>query len=524
MLSVVPEMSQMTNGQQDRIAAYRRRRAPDSQSDSQTRPWGDIAGSARPLESHAPTSGPSNSTRGAFASAMRSPDTPPQQQHQQQQNLTREQAMAHALSAASREASHPPTAKRSDSHQYHDMDIRSYIFDLELQNRELRRQLETARTETALPSSAMLVGGSDEAKREFLTNVLTQVESIVEAHRNKANAEIHRYKTEAEQAKNALEQLRQVIQTEGLDLTLAPAMIQFHRKQKRAAASGGGIEPSPLGIDFPKEVDDMLHQVAVDILTKLQAVTDRNQLGSTMREACRSGFQFIVMHFTDELITATKRQDAAIETLRQELDDAKKENRTMLLAHETKRVEMATEHQLELDALRDEIRTLTASTAGSDTLTYAMHEKAFAEYAQLLVEARREAANLRAELDQEKTKSAEVCLRLKANLEKRRTEFEQEIVAKAEEVVTQRDRLISELESRLRQREAQFARNEARDCGVQAGEPLVNMPDKENFVPQLLSVYHRDSRATAQNNEIFEREVWKKTQELLSKYGNPRPN
>ena len=513
-------MASLSGAQQDRISSYRRRRAPDSQSDSQARPWGDLAGAPRAIESqHAAsmrqTYNPTDNRGGPFGRASMDqlpPMMPP----------TPTPSSARAQQSQDPEAWGPPPASKSGPRTppppHHDMDIRSYIFDLELQNRELRKQLETANS-NVFPATAALVGGSDDAKREFLTNVLAQVESIVEAHRNKANAEIHKYKTEAEQAKLALDQLRQVIQNEGLDLSLAPSLISFHKKQQRSADLGQGPAPTPLGINFPKEVDDMLHQVAVDILTKLQAVTDRDQLGGTTREAVRTGFQSVILHFTDEIVNATKRQERNLEQLRADLEDSRRQNRSLQLTHESKRVEMATEHSLEMDALRDEIRVLTASTAGTDSLTAAMHEKAFAEYAQLLVEARREGTNLRSELDIEKNKSAEVCLKLKATLEKRRAEFEQELVAKAEEVVSQRDRLIAELEGRLRSREAEFAKREHRDFGAQAGEPLVTMPEKENFVPQILSGMHKGSRVAAQSNEMFERDVWRKTQELLAKYG-----
>jgi hypothetical protein len=529
--------------QQDRISAYRRRRQPDSQSDSQARPWGDIAGAARPLTA-APTTAqqppppnrgqpelrvvPPTPTMGpisggsAFGAAMRTGfnDMPgrdgvvnspaPTYRQPRSDPPPPPPQMPSGYDMAPRSGSAAPAA--------HDVDIRSYIFDLEVQNRELRKQLEAVND--SIPTSAAVALGSDDAKRDFLTNVLVQVEGIVEAHRNKANAEIQKYKAEADQAKLALDQLREVIQTEGLDLTLAPAMIAFHKRQQKTHAEGRGPAPSALGINFPKEVDDLLHQVAVDILTKLQAVTDRDQLGTTMKEAVRTGFQSIVIHFTDEVINATKKQEASIQTLAAELEAARHDVRTANWTHETRRVELAAEYALELDAMKDQLRVLSANMNSSDNLSHAMHEKAFAEYAQLLTEARREAAQLRKEIDAEKTRSAEVCLKLKATLEKRREEFERDLVAKAEEVVAQRDRTLAELETRLAKRESEFALKyaEKRDFQAQAGEPLVTMPNKENFVPHIVNSLHKQSRVAAQSNELFERDVWRKTQELLSKY------
>lgn len=487
--------------QQQRVQAYRRRRGGGDSEDSGARPW-DIAGNARavePLPSSQPPSHAPSLPRAA-------PSTP---------------GNTHGVVTPGR-----PSAAGHGANGHGDdggapQDITSYILQLEQQNRDLRLQLTDAQSRLAHAEQGVSIATAErteESKRAFLNDVLSQVESIVEAHRNKAAAEIQHHKAEAEQAQLALKQLREAIHTEGMDLALAPALIAFHRKQAKAAATGEGRNPAALNITLPDETEQMLDQVATDMLAKLLAVQDPNDLGPVVRTGVKSGFETLVVHFTDQVIGALKEQQALVDSLKADLDEEERKARTAELTHEAQRVRMATEHSLEMDALRDEIRVLNAAS-GNDNLTTAVHEKAFAEYAQLLVEARREAANLRQELDNEKNHSAQVCLKLKGALQKRSTDFESAVVSRAEEVVQQRDRLIADLEARLREREAAHVVRERKDFGLQAGEPLVNLPEKERFVPQLLASMRSDARATAQSNEMFERDVWRKTHELLNKYG-----
>jgi hypothetical protein len=70
----------------------------------------------------------------------------------------------------------------------------------------------------------------------------------------------------------------------------------------------------------------------------------------------------------------------------------------------------------------------------------------------LLAEARRQQTQLRIELENEKNHSAQVCLKLKAALQKRNEDFEKAVLSRAEEVVSQREKYIAELEAKLEAR------------------------------------------------------------------------
>jgi hypothetical protein len=468
--------------QQSRVSNYRRRQAPDSVSDSQAPPGDDLYGTARPVP------------------------------RQQSYGLPPAVAQPHLVGTPKQAfgpADHLQPAAPAAAAAAAPTDITSYIMQLEKQNVDIRAQVLDLQASSRAPT----LERGEESKRAFLNDVLAQVESIIDAHRNKANAEIAKYKAEAEQAAMALKNLRQTIQSDGLDLAMAPAMIAFQRKQHAA-----GADAPPLGLSIPPDTERLLDGVATDLLATLLTVQGADDIGAVVRGAVKSAFEGIVVHFTDELCGNLDAQVAHVEALTAEIATARQESRTSQLAGEQQRVALATDHALELQALRDEMRAFQ-NAAGADEVTGAVHDKAFAEYAGLLVDARREAAHYAQELENEKNHSAAVCLKLKAALQQRNGDFEKAVLGRAEEVVAQKDRMITQLERRLREREASAAARQQQDAACQAGEPMVSVPTADTFVAQLVSSVHKDSRAAAQQQDLFERDVWQKTQELLGKYG-----
>ncbi|MGV2337287.1 MAG UNVERIFIED_CONTAM: hypothetical protein LVR18_25425 [Planctomycetaceae bacterium] len=85
---------------------------------------------------------------------------------------------------------------------------------------------------------------------------------LITAHENEAQAEIRNVQAfEAETAQLALKNLRAAIQgQEGMDLTMAPAMIAFHRKQQ---AMGAALPA--LGLQIPPEAQRLLEGLSQEL-------------------------------------------------------------------------------------------------------------------------------------------------------------------------------------------------------------------------------------------------------------------
>lgn len=515
--------------QRDRIAAYRRsqtQHSPDSLSDSQgggrvgREPF--FGGETRNLD-RPPAASPWNAAVPSGASAPSGTVLTPSGPTPSRPNQAAAAKMP--LSATSNE-------------------LTSYIFRLEQQNDELRRQLVSvsegqAGSPAAGAQSAVsrMIDRGEEGKRQFLNDVLAQVESVITAHKNKAQAEINRYKHEAEAAQLALKNLREAIQQEGMDLTMAPAMIAFQRKQQQDRQRRGAEaneEQTPLGLQISPDAQALLEQLSAELLAKLLTLKSSDDVPATVGQAVKQCFEGIVVHFTDQICRNTSFLDEANELLRRELHEARDDVRRLESAHEARRIDLVTRHDAEIQALRDEIacyqrangdttarsggaaRRLPGGVGQDEDLSANVHQRAFDEYAQLLTDARRDVQSLRLELENERNHSAQVCLKLKAALQKRNDEFEKAVVSRAEDVVQQRERRIAELEKQLLAKEPPSKI----DVNIQVGESLVGLPGLDQFVPQLLASVKKDPHSTRANNDLFEREVWRKTHELLTKYGN----
>jgi hypothetical protein len=398
----------------------------------------------------------------------------------------------------------------------------------------------------------------EEAKSQLLTDVLAQVEGLIATHKTQSAAEIARYRNEAERARQNLQQLREVIQQDGLELQLAPALVEFQRRQARlqrqraqrakdAGGSAGGDEPdvgddddapltaatATLSLALGADAERMLEVISEELLLQLLSLGDTKDVPSAVRRAVRDAFDGLVAHFAEELSVNARGAEESVAALQRELDDAREGMRTMQLAFDAYRVQCEADRQHETSALRDEIRVLLHQTAGpaggmtggaAHVAGQTMQERAFEEYAQLLADARRECDAQRQQAEAERTHSAEVCLRLKAALQRRSEEFERAVVARAEDVVAERDRRITELEEKLNV--VSGTSRAFRSVMCQAGEPAVHVPTADTFVPSLLSsmgkargVFAPAPRPDAAvPSDAFERGVWRKTQELLHKY------
>jgi hypothetical protein len=404
-------------------------------------------------------------------------------------------------------------------------DLTVYILDLERQNQELRSHISFLREaldhETQMSSGGggglaerVTMAQTEDEKRAFLTSIMSQVEVVIEAHKNKTASEIQRYKMEAENAQLALKNLRHSIQQEGMDLALAPAMMSLQRRTNRA------MNPEPatgVSMTLPPDARALLDGVANDVLEKLTAVSPSDDVGHVVRSAVTSSFESIVGFFTDQLIDASKASEHAVETIQAEMAAMKEDFRTQLSLSENQRVQLVQQAELEVQALHDELRSFHKAAA-TDDVQVSVHERAMNEITEMLVQSRHETNRLRQDLETEKNHCAQVCLKLKSALQKRNAEFEKAVVVRAEEVVATRDQRISELEEALRTYAGESARP-VRHAGVQVGDAAVLLPSEDNFVPHVLSSVKKGLRTTATTNEKFEKEVWRKTQELLSKYG-----
>ena len=525
-------MSLFSQQQQERVFQYRRSRRPDSLSESQARPQEeDLIGYGRVIEPNSDlfpqVAAPPSRPQFGFA-----PGFPQQAGSQQQQGgSNRNQPTPQSGINRTPPAGSHPSGDGGGAAIPSDLTV--YILDLERQNQELRSHItflrealnhETQMSGVPAASAVLAAGGgggdrlrtlqSEDEKRAFLAEILSQIEVVIQAHKNKTASEIQKYKLDAENAQLALKNLRSSIQQEGLDLTLAPAMISMQRRTNRA------LNPEPatgVALNLPPDARALLEGVANDVLERLMGVSSSDDVAVVVRAAVTTSFETIVGFFTDQLIDATKSSEALVEAVKAELAAAKDDFKTQLSLSENQRVQLVQQGELEIQALRDELRAFHTASA-SDDVQASVHERALAEYTEMLVESRQETNKLRQDLEAEKNHCAQVCLKLKSALQRRNAEFEKAVVTRAEEVVAARDKRISELESTLKRFNSDAVRA-VRHAAVQVGDSSILLPTEDNFVPNVLSSVKKGIKGNATNNELFEKEVWRKTQELLSKYG-----
>lgn len=424
-------------------------------------------------------------------------------------------------------------------------DLTTYILELEAQNRELRQHIAALQLQLGAARAPSMSGqGSVDRLREvmgeegakavtntlnathhrtlateaerkaFLTDILSQIEVVIQAHRNKTFSEVARYKTEAESAREALRALREVIQQEGMDMTLAPGLLNA---QKVLGAAG---RASASELALPPESELLLGGISQDMLRRLVALDDSADLASAVKEEVRRGFTVVVRHFAQQLVLAANDSAAAMADQRAEMDRLKDELRTQLHMSETRRMQMVQQHDIEVMALRDELHAFNVA-ASEDDIERNLHQRALEEYNRMLVESRTETAGLRKALDDEKNHSAEVCLRLKSALQRRSAEFEKTIVEQAEALVKEREATISDLRKEidvLKGPPKTFS-----SIGCQIGESNIVPVDADNYVSNVLRAMKRDPKSIGETTEKYERELWRHTQDLIQRYGGVLP-
>lgn len=441
-------------------------------------------------------------------------------------------------------------------------DFVHYILDLEQQNQELRQHIQFLQesllhqpTQEALrelngevgigSSSVGLHGASEEQKKAFLNEVLSQIEIVIQAHRNKMAVEIQRYKVEAEEARAAVRNLRDAIQQEGMDLSLAPALVMMEKRYHTAVArvahhsdvsSADATKGSaPQGVALPPDAQHLLDVIATDILNRLSSVEDGDDVNALVRDAVKISFEALVSHFTSQVIETAKENNALVESLRQDLNAQRDDFRMQLTMSENQRVALVQQSEQEIQALRDQLHAYhVASTQGDVEAT--VQERALDEYTAMLVEARQESMRLRRELEDERNHSAQVCLKLKSSLQKRNGEFERTVVEKAETVIREKQKELEALEAALR---AKGGLNPKLDKSTQAGESMMVNITPQNFVSQIVGnkavpltppppqqqqrLFETPKSSNVGKGALssanqYEHEVWRKTQELLEKY------
>lgn len=424
-------------------------------------------------------------------------------------------------------------------------DVTRYVLDLERQNHEFRDQITflQAALRTADESNAQqaetsrrregesrqrrldhVFGHAEDEKNAFLSDVLGQVELVIQAHRNKANADMQRYKHEAETAKAALRSLRESIEQEGMDLTLAPAIVRMQEKYQaalrdvttqHAAGVGGGTDDDAEGpnkdgaqgdelvLKLPQEAQHLVHAVAADILARLSRVREEDDVTALVRQAVTVAFRALVQHFTAQVVDSSKEAVESVAYLREEMNRLKEQHRYELSFSEQQRVLLVERTDLEVQALRDELHAYHVAST-TDDVQATMQEKALNEYTNMLVEARAEAEKLRRELDQEKTHCAQVCLRLKSSLQKRNQEFEKAVVDRAEEVVRQRDQMVADLQKQLDS--LRNAVPQKRSVATQAGTGSADfapMQPQQGLVTMLMKSLNQSSSSNNNNNSGY---------------------
>ncbi|ORC87359.1 uncharacterized protein TM35_000221580 [Trypanosoma theileri] len=542
-------------------------------------------------------------------------------------------------------------------------EVAKYILDMEEQNRFLRQNVIKLQEEfkqqqiqaderkqladIVVSNTQRVISGGDrngvndllvasgafvsqEERERYMNDVLAQVDVIVQAHRNKSEAEILRYKEEAETAKLALKQLREAIALEGVDLSMLPAamaalsgrplnvgkginMVKSNKNNIQSRENGEGEEDEEekegimvednnaiisskistktmMGGDLSgitkimlEKCKPLLTEASDAVLADLLRVEADDDVPTIVRESVRRGFEGLAQHLASLVADYVGHYINEVRYLQQEREAARRELREELNASEHQRLRMAQRYETEIRALRDELHAFHVAAAEGDELRATVHERALAEYTRLLAESRDEATSLRSQLEEARSDHATMCLRLKASLERRGAEFEAAVIKRAADVLKQRDHRIAELERCVRQQQqAEERRRSGRVMkGVQVEMEDVMRDglvlDESHFVPNLLAVcsngkkknsrvsglnqsfvtspfstkQHRgkgletsavmsatsgvglpsarpsivhsvqsESESALQHEESFEEEVWEKTMELLTKYGN----
>jgi hypothetical protein len=477
-------------------------------------------------------------------------------------------------------------------------DLANYILDLERQNQELRQHIQFLQdallredkggaVHLDLDAAGQRIGDgagaaansgrwtSEEDKKSFLNDVLHQMEIVIQAHRNKTSVEIQKYKTEAEDARLALRQLRDSIHQEGLELSLAPAVSLMHKKYSTAVGNASRQQRNAADttatnvadrLRQPDQTQQLLDAIASDVLSRLSTVQEGDDIDALVKDAVALNFEATVDHFTSQLVQCVKDSNDEVEALRTDMKSMKEDFRSQLAASENQRVYLVQRHDLERQALRDELHAYHVASTRDDVQA-TVQERALDEYTAMLVDARAEAAKVRKDLEEERNHSAQVCLKLKSALQKRNSEFEQAVVERAEQVLDAKQRQVQALEAALAELGGRRAKT---DKQIQVGDPSVStMATAQSFIPNVVhsfvsirnnnhnTVFQHSSNSTARHesessaihhtpvpahhnasslfggshNNIatpagassaqqFEMDVLRKTQELLGKYSS----
>ncbi|KAF8301504.1 hypothetical protein TcYC6_0050790 [Trypanosoma cruzi] len=362
----------------------------------------------------------------------------------------------------------------------------------------------------------LISGGSlsKEERDRYMNDVLAQVDVIVHAHRNQSEAMILKYKQEAEEAKIALKNLRELIALEGVDLSMLPAALATLSGPVLTAGSGGDnnngngsgdIRKTSTKFSTPSGVDTAIAGVvavmnekcaallseAVDVVLRdLLQVEAGDDVPTVVRQSVQRGFEMLARHLASVVIEYIRHCTEELRYTHKERETVCRELREELNLSERQRMRTARQYEAEIRALRDELHAFHVAAAGGDELRGTIHERALEEYTALLVDSRKEAETLGRQLEEERSDHATTCLRLKSSLQRRSLEFEEAVVQRAEELVRLRDANIAELQQRL---DTLSHLEERRACGrstkavqVQAAESIVL--DESNYMPNVISV------------------------------------
>ncbi|KEG11539.1 hypothetical protein DQ04_02521050 [Trypanosoma grayi] len=499
-------------------------------------------------------------------------------------------------------------------------EMTKYIIDMEEQNRELRQEViglqeelqqqhiqlsahqqlvdaiggENRTNNQSVLSDSHIASGafaSPEEREHYMNDVLAQVDALVQAHRNQTEAEILKYKHEAETARLALSKLRETIALEGVDLSMLPAAMTTltGRAPTADSSDSGGLVATATEDAITENNDDAaatgiatvmmekctpLVDAASDaVLHDLLRVEASDDVPAVVRQSVQRGIAALARHLASVVVEYVRHCTGEVRYLHEEREAIRRDLREEVRVSEHQRLRMAQRYETEIRALRDQLHTFhVAAATDGDALKSTIHTRALEECGALLVSSREEAAALRTQLEEERSDHAATCLRLKASLQRRNSDFEEAVVRRAEEIVRQRDARIAELGQQLDKiRRAEMQRTSGRTTkGVQTQAVKEIVLDEPHFMTNVLSLcstrkepvglnqsfatpsfyakHHPPATTTAaaaaataapsstqlpmtpsglgeteptsfQHDGSFEEEVWAKTMELLRKYG-----